>query len=88
MPWAQDKVGRGREVNVPPQEALLQKGKRNANVLSRKRQLERRPNEGECKSVWVPRGDEGALEMQPRNHECKHATTPQGVARREVESLP
>jgi len=35
--WAQE-AGRRREVNVQPYEALPQKGKRNAEVLSRKRE--------------------------------------------------
>ena len=35
--WAKDKAMHRHEVDVPPQEALPQKGKRNAEVLSRKR---------------------------------------------------
>jgi len=91
-PRAQDKVGRGHEVDAPPQEALPQKGECNTEALSRKRKLERRPHSGERKSVRLPReapqGDEGALEMPPRKHEHKHATTPQGVARHEIETPP
>jgi len=76
--WAQDKAGRGREVDVPPQEALPQKGKRNPKALSRKR--EPRPNKGECEPIRLqgeaPRGDKGALGMPPQNHERKHAHEP------------
>jgi len=82
VPWAQYKAGRGREVDAPPQEALPQKGECNTEALSRKRELERRPNEGERKSVRLPREaprrDEGALEMPPQNHQREHDATPQG----------
>jgi len=76
-PRVQDKVGRRHEVDVPPQEALPQKGECNTEALSRKCKLEHRPNEGECKSIWrpqeAPQGDKGALGMPPQNHKCKHA---------------
>ena len=49
VPWAQDKTGRGREVNKPPHEALPQKGERNVEALSRKR--ERHPNKGAL-ALW------------------------------------
>ena len=79
-PWAQDEARRGHEVDVQPHEALLQKGKCKAEALSQERELGRRPNEGERKSVWrpreMPRQDEGALETPPQNHERKHAYEP------------
>jgi len=48
-PWAQDKAGCGHEVDMPPREALPQKGKHNPKALSRKR--ERRPNNGEHEPI-------------------------------------
>jgi len=51
-PWAQDKAGRRHRVNVPPQEALPQKGERNAEALSRKR--DRCPNKGEREPAKAP----------------------------------
>ena len=90
--WAQDKAGRRHEDDVPPQEALPQKGKRNPKALSRERELERRLNKGEHEPIRpqgeVLRQDEGALETPLRNHQREHATILQGVARCEVEGLP
>jgi len=64
--WAQE-AGCRREVNAQPYEALLQKGKRNTEVLSRKRK--RCPTEGEREPIRpqgeAPQGDKGALEIPP-----------------------
>ena len=61
VPWAQEKARRGREVDVPPREALPQKGERRPNKGSQREPI--RP-QGEA-----PRGDEGALEIPPRKRE-------------------
>jgi len=82
VPRVQDKVRRRREVDAPPQEALLQKGKCNTKALSQKCKLEHCPNEDKRKSVQLlqeaPQQDKGTLEMLPQNHQCKHDATLQG----------
>jgi len=87
--WAQE-AGRRREVNAQPYEVLPQKGKRNAEALSRKR--ERRPTEGKCEPIQLPgeapQNHKGTLEMPPRNHKRERGATPQGMAKRKVERLP
>jgi len=74
-PRAQDKVGRRREVDVPPHDALPQMGKRNPQALSGKRKPERPevpPQRGRRKSEALPPGGERKCGNTPQSNEGDH----------------
>jgi len=98
VPWAQDVATceveklpqkAGSKVNKPPPKALLQKGERNPEVLSRKRKLEHRQNGGEREPVWLPQEVLcKALRQSGRKLDSPSRVDRKGVAGHIHEALP